>query len=82
MHQQTSLTSHFSYRPLQLRERGNGEEESELALAPLVSQLVTQSLEVLEVGLIGDVRCLCVMLCCAGVCCVMLRYVVVCCDVL
>ena len=51
MHQQPPRTSRFSYQPLQLRERGYGEEEIELALVPLILEFVSQRLEVLEVRL-------------------------------
>ena len=63
MRQQPPGTSRFSYQPLQLRERGYGEEEIDFALVSLISQFVTQSLEVLEVGLIGNVWCVCVCVC-------------------
>ena len=51
MRQQPPGTSRFSYQPLQLRERGYGEEEIELALVPLILEFVSQRLEVLEVRL-------------------------------
>ena len=51
MHQQPPGTSRFSYQPLQLRERGDGEEEIELALVSLILEFISQSLEVLEVRL-------------------------------
>ena len=51
MRQQPPGTSRFSYQPLQLRERGYGEEEFELALVPLILEFISQSLEVLEVRL-------------------------------
>ena len=50
MHQQTSRNSRLNDRPLQLRERGYGEEESELALAPLILQLFSQRLEALRLN--------------------------------
>ena len=51
MRQQPPGTSRFSYQPLQLRERGYGEEEIELALVPLILEFVSQRLEILEVRL-------------------------------
>ena len=52
MRQQPPGTSpRFSYQPLQLRERGYGEEEIELALVPLILEFVRQRLEVVEVRL-------------------------------
>ena len=51
MHQQPPGTSRFSYQPLQLRERGDGEEEIELALVPLILEFISQRLEVVEARL-------------------------------
>ena len=51
MHQQPPGTSRFSYQPLQLRERGYGEEEFELALVPLILDFISQRLEVVEARL-------------------------------
>ena len=51
MRQQPPGTSRFSYQPLQLRERGYGEEEIELALVPLILDFIRQCLEVVEVRL-------------------------------
>ena len=51
MRQQPPGTSRFSYQPLQLRERGYGEEEIELALVPLILDFISQRLEVVEARL-------------------------------